>query len=285
VQAQVQQLVVADVLVVDDEVSVDELAVGRDGPDEPPGEEAGGELDVDDDLPHGGLLLAADGDEVAPADPPDPPGDVEEEQARGDELAPVPLVAADDEVRQAVGAAEQAELAVVLEPPLGLLDGGVDGEGRGAVGRVLLERRGELLDRVLLALGERLGLLARGQPRDVSGRGGRGGGGRGEKHRRQSQRGRERLHGGCERHTAAAAVAVAAGGGAGHGEARAWEARLGGEGGRGGGGEGGHLYCCCCCVRRGAGELIGRDQAGCAGALGSERNALGIRGDAQWPSG
>jgi hypothetical protein len=254
VQAQVQQLVVADVLVVDDEVSVDELAVGRDGPDEPPGEEAGGELDVDDDLPHGGLLLAADGDEVAPADPPDPAGDVEEEQARGDELAPVPLVAADDEVRQAVGAAQQPELAVVLEPALGLLDGGVDGERGGAVGRVLLQRRGELLDRVLLALRERLGLLARGQPRDVGGRGRRGGGGRGQQHRRQRQRGGERLHGGRERH----AAAVAGGGGAGHGEARA---RLRGEGGRGGGGEGGHLWSLAlCCYAASSGLELGRNR-------------------------
>jgi hypothetical protein len=222
---------VADVGVVDDEVSVDELAVGSDGPDESPGDDLGGELDVDDDLPHGGLLLAADGDEVAPADPPDPAGDVEEEQARGDELAPVPLVAADDEVRQAVGAAEQAELAVVLEPALGLLDGGVDGEGRRAVGRVLVERLGELLDRVLLALGERLGLLARGQAGDVGRRGGRGGGGRGENYRRQRQRGREGLDGRRQRD---AVAAVAVGGGAGDGEARAREARLGGdEGGRG----------------------------------------------------
>ena len=69
---------VADVCVVDDEVAVDPLAVGGNGPDEPPGDDLGGELDVDDDLPHGGLLLAADGDEVAPADPPDPSSDVEE---------------------------------------------------------------------------------------------------------------------------------------------------------------------------------------------------------------
>lgn len=234
-------LVVADVLVVDDEVSVDELAVGCNGPDEAPGEEPRGELDVDDDLPHGGLLLAADGDEVAPADPPDPAGDVEEEQARGDELAPVPLVAADDEVRQAVGAAEQAELAVVLEAALGLLDGGVDGEGGGAVGGVLLERGLELLDRVLLALGERLGLLARGEAGDVGGGGRRGGGGGGEEDGGQRQRGGEGLDGGGERD----AVAVAAGGGAGHGEARAGQARLGGEGCRGGGGEGGHLCCWC----------------------------------------
>uniref|UniRef100_A0A0D9VZP7 Uncharacterized protein n=1 Tax=Leersia perrieri TaxID=77586 RepID=A0A0D9VZP7_9ORYZ len=45
--------------------------------------------------------------------------DVEEEEARGDELAPVPLVAADDEVRQAVCAAEEAE----FPPRLGPLQG------------------------------------------------------------------------------------------------------------------------------------------------------------------
>lgn len=182
-RARTARQLVSDVGVVDDEVAIDELAVGGDGPDEPPGDDPGGELDVDDDLPHGGLLLAADGDEVAPADPADPAGDVEEEHAGGDEFAPVPLVAADDEVGQPVGAAEQAELPVVLEPALRLLDGGLDGERRGRVGGVLLEGGGELLDRLLLALGEGLGVLARGQAGDVGGGRGWGEGGRrGEEH-------------------------------------------------------------------------------------------------------
>ncbi|THU51559.1 hypothetical protein C4D60_Mb06t32300 [Musa balbisiana] len=113
-----------------DELPVDELPVRRHWPDEAPPQQPAGEGDVDDDLLHGGLLVVPDGDQVAPSDPADPASDVEEEQARGDELAPVPLVAVDDEVGQTVRAAQEAELAVVLEPALGLLDGGLDGEGR-----------------------------------------------------------------------------------------------------------------------------------------------------------
>jgi hypothetical protein len=43
------------------------------------------------------------------------------EQARRDKLAPVLLVAADDDMRQAANAIEQAEPAIVLEPMLGLV--------------------------------------------------------------------------------------------------------------------------------------------------------------------
>ena len=92
------------------------------------------------------------------------------------------LVGADEEVRQAVGAAEESELAVVVEAALGLVDCGLDGERGRRVGRVLLERGGELLDGLLLALGEGLGVLAGCEARDVGGGGGWGCGRRGEEH-------------------------------------------------------------------------------------------------------
>lgn len=181
-----------DIGIVGDEISIDELPPGSHRPDEAPPDEASGEGNIDDDLLLRGLRLVPDGNQVAPAHPPDPSSDVEEEDARGDELAPVALVAADDEVGEAIGAAEEAELAVVLEPALGLLHGGLDGEGRGGVRCVLFEGRLQLLERLLLPLREGLGLLARGQPGDVGG-GRRWRGGGGEEDRRQSHSGGEGL--------------------------------------------------------------------------------------------
>ena len=45
----------------------------------------------------------------------------------------MPLVSTDDEMRKAIGAAEEAELAIVVESALGFFDGGSDGEGGGGV--------------------------------------------------------------------------------------------------------------------------------------------------------
>ena len=51
----------------------------------------------------------------------------------------MPLISADDEMRKAVGAAEEAELAVVVESALGFFDGGFDGEGGGGVRGVVFK--------------------------------------------------------------------------------------------------------------------------------------------------
>lgn len=78
----------------------------------------------------------------------------------------------------------------MTQPALGFLDGGVDGEGGSAVGSVQLEGRLQLLDLLLLPLGELLRLLAGGEAGDVGG---------GRQHRRrqddggESERRRERL--------------------------------------------------------------------------------------------
>lgn len=61
-------------------------------------------------------------------------------------------------------------------PALGFLDCGLDGEGGGAVGGVELEGGLELLDLLLLALGELLGVLAWGESGDVGGGRQHGGG-------------------------------------------------------------------------------------------------------------
>lgn len=171
--------------VLDDEFTVQELSVRSDRPDEAPEHEARGQWNVDYDLLHGGLLLVPDGDQVTPTHPPNPPGDVEEEYSRGDELPPVALVPAHDEVGQPIGPAQQPLLPVVVEPPLGLLHRGLYSQGRGAVGGVELQRRRQLLQLLLLPLGELLRLLARCQPRNV-----RGGwlGRCSEQHRRHRQR-------------------------------------------------------------------------------------------------
>lgn len=42
-----------------------------------------------------------------------------------------------NQVGQAVGAAQQALLGIVVEPALSLLDGGLEGQGRGGVSLVL----------------------------------------------------------------------------------------------------------------------------------------------------
>lgn len=162
--------------VLDDELAIQELSVGSNGPDEAPEHEPRGQGHIDDDFLHGGLLLIPDGDQVAPANPPDPPRDVEEEYPRGDELSPVALVPAHDQVGQPIGAAQQPLLPIVVEPPLGLLHSGLYRERWSAVGGVQLQGRLQLLQLLLLPLGELLRLLARGQPRYVrSRRLGRGG--------------------------------------------------------------------------------------------------------------
>lgn len=72
-------------------------------------------------------------------------------------------------------------------PALGFLDGGLDGEGGGAVRGVELEGGLELLDLLLLTLGELLGVLAWGEAGDVGGggedRGGEDDGGEGQRRR------------------------------------------------------------------------------------------------------
>lgn len=153
--------------VLDNKVTIDKLSVGSNRPNKASEDETGSQRHIDDDLLHGWLLVIAYSNKVAPSDPPDPSSDVQEQQAGRDELTPVPLIAAHYQMRQPIGAAEQAVLAVVVEPSLGFLDGGFDGESRCAIGGVKLQRGFQLLDLLLLALGELLGLFARSEPRNV----------------------------------------------------------------------------------------------------------------------
>jgi len=153
--------------ILGNEVTVDELSVGSNGPAEAPEEQARGERNVDDDLLHGGFFLIPDGNKVAPTHPPDPTRDVQEQDPRSDEFAPVPLVPAHDQVRQPVGAAQKPLLPVVVKPPLRLLHRRLYGQGGGAVRRVQLQRRLQLLNGLLLALRELLRLLAGSQAGDV----------------------------------------------------------------------------------------------------------------------
>lgn len=153
--------------ILGNEVTVDELSVGSNGPAEPPEEQTRGQRNVDDDLLHGRLFLIPDGNKVTPTHPPDPPGDVQKEDTRSDELAPVPLVSAHDQVRQPVGAAQKPLLRVVVEPPLRLLHRRLYRQGGGAVRLVKLQRRLQLLYRLLLALRKLLRLLAGSQTGDV----------------------------------------------------------------------------------------------------------------------
>lgn len=98
------------------------------------------------------------------ANPPNPPVNVEEQDAGGNELAPVALIATHDKVGQPIRATEQPLLVVVVETLLGLLHVGLDckGRGRGRVERIKLKGGLELLERLLFALGKLLGFLVLG---------------------------------------------------------------------------------------------------------------------------
>lgn len=101
----------------------------------------------------------------------------------------MPLVSAHDQVRQPIAAAQQPLLRVVVEPPLRLLHARLNGQCGGAARLVELQRRLQLLYRLLLTLRELLRLLAWGEPRDVGAGGERGG----EEDGGEGQRGGERL--------------------------------------------------------------------------------------------
>ena len=73
-----------------------------------------------------------------------------------------------DEVGEAVRAAEETLVAVLLEAGVGAVNGGLEGDGGGRAGLVVLEALLESLDGVLVALGEGLGVLAGGETGDVS---------------------------------------------------------------------------------------------------------------------
>uniref|UniRef100_A0A7C8ZJ22 Uncharacterized protein n=1 Tax=Opuntia streptacantha TaxID=393608 RepID=A0A7C8ZJ22_OPUST len=82
--------------------AIDELSVSSNGPTETPENKPGSQGHINDDLFLGRLLLIPNGNQVAPTHPPDPPGNVEEEQSGGDKLTPVPLVTAHNQVGQPV---------------------------------------------------------------------------------------------------------------------------------------------------------------------------------------
>ena len=88
-----------------------------------------GHRQIDLDLVHGGVLAAGHGLEIAPAGPADAASDVEEGDARNDEVTGVAPATVNDQVGQAIGAAQG--LAVHGEAGLGL--------GRGGSGSALLE--------------------------------------------------------------------------------------------------------------------------------------------------
>mmetsp|Transcript_18641 Transcript_18641/g.60785 ORF Transcript_18641/g.60785 Transcript_18641/m.60785 type:complete len:234 (+) Transcript_18641:73-774(+) len=172
------------------ELAVLELAVGGDGPATRGPHERERARHIDDDLRlrrllHGSLLV-----EVRAASPADPARHVKEANARDGELAEVLEVAVNDEVGEAVLAAEEARLAVEVEALVRPVDGRLERERRGGVRLVLLQPLLEPLNLLLLALGERLALLAgreAGVRLDVAREGGLRHGG----HRERRDRGAE----------------------------------------------------------------------------------------------
>ena len=88
--------------VLGNEFPVDELSVGSNRPDKSPEDQPRGKRNINNDLLLRGLLLLSNGDQVAPSYPPDPSSNVQEEQARRDELSPVSLISTHNQMRKTV---------------------------------------------------------------------------------------------------------------------------------------------------------------------------------------
>lgn len=115
--------------VLGNKFTVHELSVSSHRPDEASENQASGQRHINDDLLLRWLLVIPDGNQVAPANPPNPPSNVQEQNAGSDKLTPMPLVTADNQMGKPIRATEQTLLAIVGKPPLSLLYGGVDGQG------------------------------------------------------------------------------------------------------------------------------------------------------------
>jgi hypothetical protein len=124
-----------DVLVLLQQRPVTQLRQRLGGPPGALGGQRQRERHVDDDLLLGRLGPLGDGLDVLAPDGADPPGDVDEADGRDQRLAGVAVAQREarvgDEVRQAVGAAEEAGLGVVGKALVGAVDGGLEGEGGG----------------------------------------------------------------------------------------------------------------------------------------------------------
>lgn len=72
-----------------------------------------------------------------------------------------------DQMGQAIVTAEKTLTTVVVKALLGLLDGSLQGQGRGRTGLILLEALVQRLDLILLALGKCLAISAGCQARNV----------------------------------------------------------------------------------------------------------------------
>ena len=151
----------SNVGIIFNESAISERTDSSQRPNESPPKNPGSQRHIDDDLPLSGLLLAPDGNQITASNPPNLASNVEEEDTGSNEFSPVGLVAVHNEMRQPISAAEQALFPIVFEPALGLLHGGLDGEGRGAVRSVGFHAVLQLLEGLLLPLGKRLGLSAR----------------------------------------------------------------------------------------------------------------------------
>lgn len=88
-----------DLHILGDKLAGDKLSVRRHGPNESPEQQPVSQRHIDDDLLLRRLLLISNRDQIAPANPSNPAGDVEEKQSRRDELSPVPLVSTHNQMR------------------------------------------------------------------------------------------------------------------------------------------------------------------------------------------
>ena len=130
-----------DVLVLLEERAVVPLGDGGHGPHEALAQDAHGLRDVDDDLVVVGLGLGARELEVLAAGVADQARDVEEAEGGAEDLGAVAVAQGQagvgDQVREAVRAAQEAGLGVLLEARVRLVDRGLEGEGGGRAGLVL----------------------------------------------------------------------------------------------------------------------------------------------------
>lgn len=148
--------------ILDNKITIHELSVSSHRPNETPEKQTRSQRHINDDLLLGWLLLIPYSNQVAPTHPPDPPSNVQEQNPRSDELTPVPLVTAHNQMRKPIRPTKQALFSIIVEPTLCLFYWGFDSQSWCTVGCVKLQWGLKLFDLLLFTFGELLGLFAWG---------------------------------------------------------------------------------------------------------------------------
>mmetsp|Transcript_9468 Transcript_9468/g.15943 ORF Transcript_9468/g.15943 Transcript_9468/m.15943 type:complete len:258 (-) Transcript_9468:77-850(-) len=228
-----------DVLRLGSKCAVDELGGHGHRPAGALEHDSESEGNVDDNLRVRGLLPLLGHLQVGAAGVADPSGDVEETEGGEEDLTGVAVLDGEtgvgNQVGQPVGATQGTLARVVSKSLVGAIDGGLERQGGGGAGVVLLQALLQRLHLLLLLLGVGLGLGARGEPGDIGVSGGSGQGEAGSEGDGSSgggQRSLLLLSGGHNAHSAHGLCGHARGGAEG-GTHGALEGKIHGHGGQG----------------------------------------------------